>query len=242
MTALPNRLTSRDPEAAVRFLGHDEHTHEVPHLIYVAMGVARITVDDVAMTLHPQESIWLQPHVPHAARYEPGSLVLGPFLNHDFAPPSRMRRLGPIPALTAVMTALQGAPPRDAEEAALFRGQIEAVLAGLSTPLFPLTKPRHPAAATIAQRAVRSPESLDELADSHGLSTRHVQRIFVDETGLPFRRWRVRARLNIAAERLHGGASPQSAAAAASYSTVSGLRKALHREAGLDFDDLRVGR
>ncbi|RBL81263.1 AraC family transcriptional regulator, partial [Streptomyces cavourensis] len=32
-------------ENAIRFLGHDTHQHDEPHLIYVASGTARLTAD-----------------------------------------------------------------------------------------------------------------------------------------------------------------------------------------------------
>ncbi|GAA3956485.1 helix-turn-helix domain-containing protein [Gordonia caeni] len=240
MTAVPISLVASDPENALRFLGHREHSHDWPHLIYVVAGTAHLDVDGTAMTLHAHESVWLAPDVPHAARYAPGSLVLGPMLSPGTSPRGRVRRLPPLPELTLVMTAVLGVAPQTEEQITVFRKRLDAVLGALREPLFPLVMPRHPAAAAVARDCIASDSPLAELAADHGLSARQVQRIFVSETGLPFRRWRVRARLNIAGERLHGGSSVGAAGAVAGYGTASGLRKALRREAGIDVADLRL--
>ena len=239
---VPGRLAMLAPEAAYRFLGHHRHSHRLPHVIYVVTGSATLDIDGERVTLAAQEAVWLAPDVPHAARYSPGSLVLGPLLSPTTIPPEPVRRLGSLPALTAVMTALVGIAPSTSEEIAVFRSAIDDVLTQVSGPHFALPTPRHPVAAAIAAEAPISAESLDLLAARHGTSVRHVQRLFLSETGIPFRQWRVRARLNIAIDRLRAGASVRRAALASGYATPSGLKKALHREAGLDVADLRAVR
>lgn len=231
---VPGRLAMLAPETAYRFLGHPRHSHAAPHLVYVVTGSAILDIDGEQVSLGPQEAVWLAPNVPHAARYSPGSLVLGPLLSASTIPPEPVHRLGSIPALTAVMTALVGVAPSTVEQVAVFRSAIDDILGRVAGPHFALPTPRHPVAAAIAAEAPISAESLDRLAARHGTSVRHVQRLFVAETGIPFRQWRVRARLNIAIDRLRAGASVRRAALAAGYETPSGLKKALHREAGLD--------
>ncbi|MGO1341600.1 MAG: helix-turn-helix domain-containing protein, partial [Cellulosimicrobium funkei] len=80
--------------------------------------------------------------------------------------------------------------------------------------------------------------TLDELADRRHASARHVQRLFVEETGLPFGRWRTRAHLNVAIARLRGGSQLDAAARAAGYATRAGLLRALSRETGQPVADL----
>ncbi|MBY4571154.1 AraC family transcriptional regulator [Gordonia sihwensis] len=236
---VPSRLATLVPDAAPKFLGHGTHSHHLPHLIYVAAGSATLDVAGEQVLLGDQEAVWLAADLPHSARYSPGSLVLGPLLSPTTTPPEPVHRLGSVPALTAVMTGVLGAAPSTAEQVAVFREAIEEVLAGLSGPYFALPMPRHPVAAAIAVEAPLSARPLDELADRHGTSVRHVQRLFVSETGIPFRQWRVRARLNVAIDRLRAGSSVRRAALAAGYETASGLQKALRREAGVDAESIR---
>ncbi|GAA1136063.1 hypothetical protein GCM10009651_20180 [Microbacterium natoriense] len=224
------RLQHLVPENAVRFLGHGTHAHDVPHLIHVATGVAHVVVDDIAMTLHAHESVWLAAEVPHSARYEQGSLVLGPFLSPESAPPARMLRLGVVPEITAIMTMVLGVAPQSSAQVAPFRAALDRALAALGTSYFVLAPPSHPVIARIARDAVRPGETLAGLAERYGVSARHVQRVFQEETGLSFQRWRSRARLNMAISRLRGGESMTRAARATGYGTRSGLAKALSRE------------
>lgn len=239
MDQVPGRLATIVPENSIRFLGHDTHAHDEPHLVYVGAGSARLDIDGEQVLLGTHESVWLAPNVPHSARYSPGSLVLGPLLSASTVPPEPVHRLGAVPALTAVMTAILGAAPTTVDEVQVFRSALDDVLTHLVRPFFSLPAPIHPVAASVARELPFSTESLDAIAARHRVSGRHLQRLFVTETGIAFRQWRVRARLNIAIGRLREGASVSQAAHAAGYETGSGLRKALLREAGVDVDELR---
>ncbi|MFC3241253.1 cupin domain-containing protein [Gordonia humi] len=71
MYQVPGRLATTVPENSIRFLGHATHSHDEPHLVYVASGSARLTIDGEQVCLDAQESVWLAPGVPHSARYSP---------------------------------------------------------------------------------------------------------------------------------------------------------------------------
>lgn len=234
MTVSTLRLQHLEPENVIRFLGHPMHTHDVPHLIYVATGVAHLVVNDAPMTLRARESVWLASGVPHSARYEQGSLVLGPFLNVSDSPPISVLKLGVVPEIAAVMTTVLGVAPHSSAQVAVLRDAIGNVLRGVSSTYFALKTPSHPAVAPIARAAVRSTRTLAELASEQGLSVRHVQRVFQDETGMPFQRWRALARLNVAIAGMRGGQSVGQVARTAGYRTRSGLVKALEREVPAD--------
>lgn len=233
MTAGLAALARVVPENEIRLRGHAEHAHEVPHLVHVVTGAALVVADGREHALHARESIWLAAQVPHAVRLSEGGMVLGPLLSPGTVPPARVHRLGVVPALTAVLTAVLGAAPATAEQVEPFRAALDEVLRGLDDAWFPLVLPAHPVARSIARDAVRAPGTLDDLAAQHGMSARQVQRVFVQETGLPFSRWRARARVNVAVGRLRGGESLTAAARASGYLTRSGLLRALSRETGV---------
>lgn len=218
------------PGNALRMTGHPEHSHAEPHLIHVVMGTAHLRVDGESVVLHARESLWLAAGVVHSAQYEHGSLVLGPLLSPSTTPASTVRHLGVVPAITEIMLAILGAAPQTPEEVWHFRQALDAALEDLGADHFALVMPTHPGAAAVARQARFSPETLAELAHRHRYSARQLQRIFQAETGLPFHRWRVRARLNLAMARLRAGDSTLQAAKAAGYTTHSGLLKALRRE------------
>lgn len=48
-------------ENAIRFLGHDTHQHDEPHLVYMVTGHARLTADGEEWRLGRHEALWLAP-------------------------------------------------------------------------------------------------------------------------------------------------------------------------------------
>lgn len=231
--AAPAELVAAVPANSIRFLGHDTHEHEVPHLIHIVTGHADIVADGQRIRLHARENLWLAPRVPHSARLSAGGVALGPMLPPATRPRERFRRLGVVPAITELMTTILAAGPATTEQIRPFRGALDMLLRSLNTQYFPLTLPAHPVARSIAHETAVSSRTLDELAALRHISVRQVQRLFQVETGLTFTRWRARARLNIAIGRLRGGDTLTVAAHLAGYATRGGLLKALHRETGI---------
>ncbi|WP_163543184.1 helix-turn-helix domain-containing protein [Occultella kanbiaonis] len=86
------------------------------------------------------------------------------------------------------------------------------------------------AARAIALTAARSDSTLAELAAEQFLSTRQVQRIFLEQTGLPFATWRTRARLNLAVSALRRGEGMRGAVPESGFGSRRTLRRALARE------------
>lgn len=231
-------LLSVVPDTAVRFLGHDTHAHEEPHLIHVVSGVADLIVDGRPIRLGPKENLWLAPQVEHSARYSRESIVFGPFLSPHTVPPAPVQPLGIVPELTRIVATIMGAAPRTHDEVHVFRVALDEVLATMRLDCFPLLQPRHAAARAVARSCVSSFSTLNDLAERAGTSPRHLQRLFRDETGLSFTSWRARARLNVAVARLRGGTNLQAAAQASGYTTRAGLLKALSRESGISREEL----
>ncbi|MEV5015208.1 helix-turn-helix domain-containing protein [Streptomyces sp. NPDC053780] len=221
-------------ENAIRFLGHDTHQHDEPQLIHIVTGSALLLADGEEWRLGRQESVWLAPQVPHALRIEPGGLALGPTLTPDDLPRLRVQPLGVVPAITEVMTTVLGAAPGSAAEVRPFRLALGRVLRSISRQYFPVVLPTHPAVRALAREALRDHcATLELLAARHRMSPRQVQRVCLDETGLPFTRWRNRARMNAAVEHILGGGELTAAARAAGYATRAGLLRALSRESGI---------
>lgn len=226
------------PEHSIRFMGHAIHEHPEPHLIYVVGGQAVATVDDHRVLLHRHEALWLEPGVPHAVETRAGGMVLGPLLEADCAPPGRFRRVGVLPDLVDLMTRVLVAAPSTPAHVEPFRRAIGTVLRRQAMDYFSLVAPRHPVAAAVARSAVATQRPLEQLAVQHRISQRQLLRIFLDETGLPFHQWRVRARLNPAVAHLLVGGGIPSAAMIAGYGTRTGFLRALSRETGIPVAEL----
>lgn len=233
-------LASAVPENRLRFTGHPEHVHEVPHLVHMIMGRGVLSVDGAKITLEPRTSAWLAADVPHALALDEHSIALGPFLSPHVTPVGRVRCLGVVPAITDLMLARLAAQPTTDEQCALFTDGLDEILLAQSTDQFDAPMPVHPTVVQIAEIAVDSPATLAVLCQRVGLSTRQAQRIFVAETGMSFHRWRTRRRLNRAVRSMRNGSTGESAARVAGFATRASLLRALSRESGVPVDDLRA--
>lgn len=224
---------------SVRFLGHPAHTHDVPHLVYLVTGGGVLTAEGRDIPLHTGQSVWLAADVEHALRLDHGAMAIGPMLTAGATPPGgRLHVLAASPALTdLVMVVLCAAPETDAELLPL-QAAFEQVLRAITQEHFPLTFPVHPGAHAVATRAPASEATLETLAAEQFLSVRHVQRLFVEETGLTFTTWRTRARLNRAIISLRAGDGVPAAMHAGGFVTRHGLLKALSRECGIPLTSL----
>jgi AraC-like DNA-binding protein len=224
---------------AIRFVGHEPHSHPVPHLVYVVAGIGLLTVEGRTIELRQGQGVWLAADVEHGLALRNGGMAIGPMLSPSAAPPGgRTRVVGPAPALSALVTVLLCAAPEADEERGPLRAALEEVLRSTTREHFALTLPEHPVAHAIALLAARFDGTLDELAERHFISARHVQRVFVDETGLTFAQWRTRARLNLAIASLRAGDGMRAAMQLAGFATRHGLLKALSRECGTPLEKL----
>jgi AraC-like DNA-binding protein len=79
---------------------------------------------------------------------------------------------------------------------------------------------------------VRDSAELSVIAKNSGASTRTLQRLFLDETGLGFSEWRQRLRLLHAAALLGSGASVTEAGLDAGYTSASAFIAAFRKQMG----------
>jgi AraC-like DNA-binding protein len=121
--------------------------------------------------------------------------------------------------------------PADIHLAGLTLELIEALPDG---PLH-FTLPMDPRALRAAS-ILRSPEgmclSLDEIGARSGASKRTLERVFAQETGLTLGRWRKRARIAHALERLANGRPISEVALDAGYASAGAFTVAFRAETG----------
>lgn len=219
------------PENAVRFLGHAEHVHDSPQLVHMVMGHGVLTAPGYRIELEPRNSVWIRAGVPHALELADHSIALGPLMGQEVAPDRPAAVLGVVPAITDLMLARLAAGPTTCEQRDLFTRSLEAVLCSLAQDDFPVPLPTHATARRIGLDACAVPElTLSFLCSRHGISSRHVQRLFRQQTGMSFTRWRRRRLLGRAVRSMRGGSSPGAAARAAGFGSRAHLMRALQQE------------
>ena len=221
------------PQNSPRLLGHGPHSHDVSELVYVVAGRARLDVDGARVPLSARDAVWIAPGTVHAMRYESGGMAFGALLSPGTRPRGPVQFLAPMPELDRLMITILGTAPSGEEQIRPFRSALDSLLGALDGEHFPLLLPRHPAARRVARRLATSEETLQELAFHEGISLRQLQRLFLEETGVPAATWRRRSRLNVALRSLRGGSSTVVAAHRARYSSGASLLRALSRETGV---------
>lgn len=216
---------------AIRFHGHEPHSHEEPHLIYMVAGTGTLMVEGRLMSLGAHQAAWIPANIVHELTLSEDGMALGPILHQSAVPPGGVTRiLGPVRLLSDLVTVLLCAAPETDEEREPFRTALEDTLRSITRERFPLTLPEHPVAHAVALEAARFEGTLGELAQRHFTSVRHLQRLFLEETDLTFARWRTRARLNVAIVSLRSGDGMRVAMLESGFATRTGLLKALSRE------------
>lgn len=233
MTLADPRLLPAEDESdtVVQFRSHPPHQHDEPHLIYVISGTGSVRLAEASHALEPGTGLWLAAGVEHELRLDGPGVVMGPLLSAGSGPPAGRERRVQSPELHELMTILLARWATPGFDRLLFRETMERVLLEIGTDWFDLALPRHTAARDIALVAPRSTTAtLADLAAEQFLSTRQVQRIFLEQTGLPFATWRTRARINLAVAAIRRGEGARGAVAASGFGSRRTLRRACARE------------
>jgi AraC-like DNA-binding protein len=116
----------------------------------------------------------------------------------------------------------------DARMIGLLEDEVKAAMAAANDPPLVLPLPADEQALALARHVLEQPsnldaigESVDELAQRHGLARRTLERRFRDETGMSFGMWRQKARLLDSIRLLAEGKSVTDAALDTGYASVS---------------------
>jgi AraC-like DNA-binding protein len=221
--------------------GHvlEAHAHRWGQLIFAGSGTMRVEAQAALWLVPPGRALWAPPDVVHAIEMR-GAVAMRTI----YVPPERAAPLpGQCTALEidALLRELilhivgRGMIVEDdaADErlAALFLDRLAA--APRLTLRLPV--PADARVKALAERLWAAPgdtRTLAGLARAASISTRTVQRIFLQETGMRFVEWRQRLRLIHAITVLNGGANVTQAAAHAGYASTSAFIAAFRQQMG----------
>jgi AraC-like DNA-binding protein len=212
------------------------HTHPTHQLAWARSGVVTIGVADTTWVLPPSRALFVPAGVPHTTAGAPAADLHSLYLRPTRCPP-----LWPAPTVLAaspMFAALVGHLGGDLSDDA--RGRAEAVLFDVLTPApvasAELTWPRDDRARLVADALATDPaDTRDAATWAHavGTSERTLSRLFVDETGIGFGRWRTRLRVRAALELLAAGTPVAVAGRHVGYRTASAFIAAFRRELGV---------
>lgn len=212
------------------------HHHPQHQLAWTRSGVLSIAVDDTYWVLPPTRALWIPAGVLHRTGATREAVLCSLYIEPeqcslDWSEPTPVGVDGLLAHLIAYLKR------SDLEDAARLRA--EAVVLDLLRPLpsMPIDVPlpvdervRSIADALLADPADQ--RSLDAHARAVGASRRTMTRLFVQDTGMSFDRWRTHVRLRAALSLLAEGQPVVRVARAVGYATPSAFLAAFRRTVG----------
>lgn len=260
--------TSKVPTPVVRSLALrlpsqyriDDHSHSWAQVVYAARGVLRVESATRQWVVPPHRSLWVPADTPHAIEMAGEVWMRTIYLAGELVTdlPATIRVMDVSPLLRElILEVVRLGMLDDTNE--LHRHSTAVLIAHLASASelhLDIPLPADPRARRVADHVLRQLDhttSLNTLAQDVGAGERTIERLFLEETGLSFGRWRQQARLQHAVCRLAEGNTVTSVALECGYESVSAFvamfRQSLGttpgqylrdaRESGQTFADIR---
>ena len=233
-TVIFDRL--RDQRSHIATLTHDYpaghfiplHFHDRDQLVYASQGVMTVATRAGIWVVPTLRGVWIPASVSHtvamSGRVAMRTLYLKPRLARALPRDCCVVNVSPLLReliLSAcAFQALKKGVPRQRHLIDLITDQLEAIqMVPLQLPHLSDPRARHVAEILLANPT--NTQTLSRLCRGSGASKRTVERLFQDEVGMTFGKWRQQLRLMYAVRLLAEGAKVTHAALEAGYSTPS---------------------
>ncbi|OOG42369.1 hypothetical protein B0E52_10265 [Rhodanobacter sp. C06] len=203
------------------------HRHKRGQLIYAASGVMQVTTREGIWIVPPQRSLWVPAAMPHEIRMEGHVAVRTLYLDRTAGSllGDHCRILAITDLLRELILAMVGAyGAGDAQRMHMMLPLLLHELHGADESAIRIPTPSDPRLRKVCGRLLADPsrtDTLDQLAQQVGASSRTLARLFESELKMSFVRWRQHVRLARALSRLNAGASIKSVARDAGYASCS---------------------
>ncbi len=212
------------------------HSHVWSQLSYAVTGIVAVRIPEGSFVAPPHRALWIPAGVEHKVTTSAQAELRTIYMDAQVLPwaDSRCRVLEISPLARELIRAV-AALPKDFNEDGP-EGRLVSVLldqlAALPEVEFSLPMPRDARLQGICAVLQQRPDdkrSLALLAKDAGASERTVARLFVRETGLTFRQWRMRLRMLLSLTALEAGASVTTVALDCGYDSPSAFIAAFRR-------------
>lgn len=244
----PTRHTSTAPTRTATHPGGgriDRHRHDEHQLVYVSSGVIAATTAAGTWVAGRERAVWVPAGVWHEHRFHGASAM------HTVGFPRTTSVLpGDAPAVVPVDTLLGSLvvactePDLDEAERDRLRGVIADRLRRARQRPLVVATPRDPRlvqACDLVQADLRTPLTLAELAGRVHVGERTLSRLFREDLGTTYLRWRARVRVYRAMVLLTEGASVTSVAGRCGWATPSAFVDTFGRVTGQTPGRYRTG-
>ena len=243
-----------DSHSQIATLTHDypaghvipSHFHDRDQLVYASRGVMTVRTGDGTWVVPTHRAVWIPAAIPHTITMSGAvamrTLYLKPRLAKTLPRDCCVVNVSPL-LKELILHACTFAGLRKSIKA---QGHLIDVmldqLRAISTVPLQLPNPSDPRAVRIAEVLIAKPDdprTLAQICKAGGASKRTVERLFQEDVGMSFGKWRQQLRLMHALRLLGEGAKVTHAALEAGYSTpsafISMFRKTLGTTPALYF-------
>lgn len=209
-------------------------------LVYTSRGALTITTGDGVWIVPQHQAMWIPPRIKHYIETGPGAALRTLYVRPGTARrlPATCRAVNVSPLLRELLRRafqLETLDRRKREQRHLIAVLLDE-LAVLPVAPIDLPMPRDPRALRAARHVRESPalrHSLADVARQAGASTRTIERLFREETGLSFGTWRQRTRFLRALQLLAEDENVTTTALAVGYESTSAFVAAFRRAIGV---------
>lgn len=216
------------------------HAHDLAQLIHATQGVMTVETSDGFWVVPPQRAVWVPAFIAHTIRMTGAvqlrSLYISPRLNAINSKHCCVVQVSPI--LTAgIVSAIEFEQPyvQNSRQGRLIAVMLDEILAAPLAPL-QLLLPKDPRAKRVAkafQEDLADRRSIAQWAEFGGASTRTLERLFHQDTGVTFGAWQRQVRLLRALEVMAAGKNVTMAALAVGFETPSAFIAMFRRAMGV---------
>ncbi|MER5772122.1 AraC family transcriptional regulator [Streptomyces sp. NPDC001985] len=212
------------------------HTHTDGLLVWPHAGSMTLHTPSGVRRLVPGQGLWVPPGTPHASTADPSGVGCYTYVARSASPVTwtspRAVKVGR--ALQEMLLHLDATPMRDDLRLRTQRVILE-MLQDDPLPVLEVPVPADWRIHALAEDVLRDPysdRSLEEWAARHALSVRTVTRVFSQDTGMSFTRWRSLVRMSAAMGLLAQGHPVNLVAHRCGYSATSAFSAAFRRVTG----------
>jgi|SRR5579862_6258289 AraC-like DNA-binding protein len=242
MSAIRQLTAEQEPFLAVRSLATNYasgyrielHRHPWHQLLFASSGAMTVTTSQASWMIPAGRAVFIPASSAHALRMwglvEMRTLYLSPPLTSFEDKECRVIEVAPLLRELILRTVERsGLDSRSAPDSwmiGLLEDEVKTAMAAAEGSPLALPMPADGRALALAHHVLAQPsrvngQSVDALAQQHGVARRTLERRFRDETGMSFGMWRQKARLLDSIRLLAEGNSVTNAALDSGYSSVS---------------------
>lgn len=215
------------------------HAHPWGQITYASKGVLMVRTLQGTFLAPPQWAVWIPPGVEHevitSVRTERRNFFIDPGRVAWTSHACRVLDVTPfMRELIRVVAALPVEYDEDGPDGRLAQVFLDQLVM-LPEAAFSLPMPTSPALLDTCAELLRHPDdhrSVGAIAKATGLSERTMARVFLRETGISFRDWRVRLKLMMSVESLEESRNVTQTAFDCGYDSLSAFIAAYKRQFG----------